>query len=194
MPFRFYHAGMARTRLLVSLVVLALVAPACSNGARIGGEPPEAQPVLAAGNATEAPLLPTNAYELPAFDLARYEELLRQLEGTPVVVNIWGSWCGPCRDEAPLFARAARTYGDRVQFIGVDILDVRSSARDFMREFDWTYPSVFDPSPGGDIRNRLGYIGQPDTIFYDAAGRKVFDWEGAITSDRLNAGIDKILP
>jgi len=190
MPFRFYHAGMARTRLLVSLVVLALVAPACSNGARIGGEPPEAQPVLAAGNATEAPLLPTNAYELPAFDLARYEELLRQLEGTPVVVNIWGSWCPPCRGEAPFLAEAHAEYGDRVQFLGVDILDYRDSARGFMEEFGWTYPSLFDEA--GAIRDQLGYIGQPITIFYDATGRIAADWGGPISREILFRNLERI--
>ena len=184
---------MPNARFLQTALLVALLAAACTSSAG-NGTSGEARSAVPATNATTAPLLPTDAEALPAFDYTKFQELLGQLRGTPVVVNIWGSWCGPCRDEAPLFARAARTYGDRVQFIGVDILDVRSSARDFMREFDWTYPSVFDPSPGGDIRNRLGYIGQPDTIFYDAAGRKVFDWEGAIPSDRLNAGIDKILP
>ena len=85
-----------------------------------------------------------------------------------MLVNIWASWCGPCRDEAPLLASAHETYGDRVRFVGVDILDERDSARAFMREFGWTYPSVYDPT--GAIRDGLGLIGQPVMLFYDASG------------------------
>ncbi len=127
-------------------------------------------------------------------DFAGYEELLGQLRGTPVVVNIWGSWCGPCRTEAPHLAAAHATYGDRVQFIGVDILDVRESAREFIEEFGWTYPNVFDPSAAGDIRNQLGYLGQPVTLFYDADGTLVADWEGPLDPRTLEARIRKILP
>jgi hypothetical protein len=72
-------------------------------------------------------------------------------------------------------------YGDRVRFIGVDILDQRASARDFMSEFGWTYPSVYDPS--GAIRDGLGLLGQPVTLFYDESGRAV-DTRGRVRSRR----------
>jgi len=172
------------------LCVLALVGAACTKAgsADTGAPAPVSSPAV---NAARAPLLPTDVYALPTFDFGTYQQLLGQLRGTPVVVNIWASWCGPCRLEGPHLAAAADTYGPRVQFLGVDILDSRPSARAFMQEFRWDYPSVFDPQ--GDIRDRLGFIGQPVTLFYDASGDLVSSWQGAITPDVLASRIRQIL-
>ena len=161
---------------LVLVLVLALVAGACSDD---GG------PDTATGS-----LLPTDPYELPEFDLASYETLLSELEGTPVLVNVWASWCGPCEKEAPHLAAAHAEYGDRVQFLGVDILDERESARRFMHEHGWTYPSVYD-LPGA-IRDGLGLLGQPVTLFYDASGELVGTWTGALNEDVLRENLELI--
>jgi thiol-disulfide isomerase/thioredoxin len=174
----------------LAFVVLAMAAPGCTGGALdVGGGNRTPVPAL---NATQAPLLPTDASALPPFDFATYQELLGQLKGTPVVVNIWAAWCAPCRQEAPDLASASRTYGTRIQFLGVDILDSRSSARSFMAEYGWTYPSVFDQA--AEIRNGLGFVGQPDTIFYDATGRIAMTWQGPLTPEALQRGLRRILP
>lgn len=170
--------------LLMGLIGVAAVACA-PTGSPAGSD---AHTPVPARNAAEAPLLPTDAVALPEFDLARFQRLLGQLEGTPVLVNVWGSWCGPCRLEAADLAAAHKTYGDRVQFLGVDILDARASARGFMREFGWTYPSVFDPP--GAIRDGLGLLGQPVTLFYDAGGEVIDRWVGPIPADELTARLD----
>jgi thiol-disulfide isomerase/thioredoxin len=138
-----------------------------------------------------APLLPKNRLDLPSFDLAKYQALLVELRGTPVVVNIWGSWCPPCRVEAPGLSKVAREFESRVQFLGVDILDVRESAREFILEYDWLYPSVFDED--AEIRDKLGYIGQPITIVHDRDGTVTFEWVGVITEDLLRQEIRKVL-
>ena len=138
-----------------------------------------------------ARLLPRNRLDLPSFDLAKYQALLTELRGTPVVVNIWGSWCPPCRAEAPGLERLARDFEGKVQFLGVDILDVRESAREFILEYDWPYPSVFDEN--GEIRDQLGYVGQPVTIVYDRDGNVTFEWVGSITEDLLRKEIRKVL-
>lgn len=175
-----------------SLIVgLALVAVACGGPSGAGSEGAADAGTIAAGNAAEAPSLPTTADALPAAGKPEYDVLLEELRGTPVVVNIWASWCGPCRAEAPHLAEAHGRVGDRVQFLGVDILDARESAREFMREFGWTYPSLFDAD--GEIRDRLGFIGQPVTIFYDADGTIVSSWNGPITAEELNERIDGLL-
>lgn len=165
---------MTLRRLGLALACGALLAAACGS------------------NAPSTPArLPTEPTALPEFTLADYRHALGQLRGTPVVVNVWASWCGPCREEAPLLAAANETYGDRVRFIGVDILDERGSARDFMREYGWTYPSVFDPNAA--IRDGLGLLGQPVTLFYDASGEVVDTWTGPLTEERLDASLHAIL-
>jgi thiol-disulfide isomerase/thioredoxin len=175
-------------RLLAGATVLALGAAACGQAREPAGPQPQGSPAL---NATIAPLLPTDALALPSFDFEQYQVLLRQLHGTPVVVNIWASWCGPCRAEAPHLTEAADRFGDRVQFLGVDILDDRTSARDFIREFHWPYPHLFDPD--GEIRDKLGYFGQPITIFYNADGEAASDWVGAIGRDELMKRVRDLL-
>jgi len=175
------HAATA----LIALLVFTVAGAGCSGGD--AGPPPASVPGVPASNATEAPLLPTSADALPDFDFAAFEDLGSQLAGVPVVVNIWSSWCGPCKEEAPALASAALKYGGEVQFLGVDILDDREDAASFIRQHGWTYPSLFNHS--GDIRDSLGFIGQPETVFYDASGHVVSTWIGPIPSDRLEQGI-----
>jgi thiol-disulfide isomerase/thioredoxin len=142
-------------------------------------------------NATDAPLLPREPTALPESDFGDFQALGEQLVGVPVVINIWSSWCGPCRGEAPAFAAAARTYGQRVQFLGVDVRDERDAAVDFIRTYGLPYPSLFDPS--GDIRARLGFVGQPETLFYDDSGNVSSVYAGPIPADELHSRILAIL-
>ena len=73
---------------------------------------------------------------------------LARYAGKVVVLNIWGSWCGPCRAEAADLVRVADATADQgVQFIGINVRDARSAGVDFARDFGLTYPSIFDP-PG----------------------------------------------
>jgi thiol-disulfide isomerase/thioredoxin len=170
---------------IAALVVSVLILSACTAN----GPSPHGESAVLASNAASASLLPDDAYALPAFGVEDYQALLAQLRGTPVVVNIWSSWCGPCRREASDLADAAAHDGDHVQFLGIDILDERTAAVRFMKEFGWTYPSVFDAA--GAIRTSLGFIGQPDTVFYDAKGRAVSTWSGPLTAEALREGIEK---
>jgi thiol-disulfide isomerase/thioredoxin len=129
--------------------------------------------------------------ELPELGFRGFQALLEELRGRPVVVNIWGSWCPPCQVEAPDLARVSEDFAGRVQFLGVDILDSRPAARDFILQFGWQYPSVFDPTAA--IRDRLGYFGQPVTVVYDRQGEVAFEWPGVVTADLLTRGIMKVL-
>lgn len=168
-------------RSLLAAALVALLAAAC------GGSSGETGASGGAGAAT----LPSSPTELPDLDYAGYTQLLQELHGTPLVVNVWASWCGPCRDEAPTLARAAETYGDRVQFLGVDVLDARQDAVEFIRASGWTYPSVFDLD--GEIRDGLGLLGQPVTLFYDGSGTLVDTHVGAIGPELLDERIAAIL-
>jgi len=169
---------MTSRRLLAILAGLALLV-SCE------GEPaPDPTPgTIPAHNAAEAPLLPWFADTLPVMGPDTFRRLLGQLEGTPVVVNFWGSWCPPCREEMPRFVAAHDEFGDRVQFLGVDILDSRDDADAFMEEFGMTFPSVFDVPDA--IKTSLGLYGQPVTVFFRADGSHAFDWTGPIPDDIL---------
>jgi cytochrome c biogenesis protein CcmG/thiol:disulfide interchange protein DsbE len=162
------------------LLALSLLAGACSS---------DRAPARADGAGTR--LLPEDRLALPEFDLAKYQALLEELRGTRVLVNFWASWCAPCRIEAPGLARLASEFEGQVQFLGVNILDARRPAREFILEFDWQYPSVLDPL--GKIRDGLGYIGQPITVIYDREGTKTFEWAGIVSEDQLRREIRKVI-
>jgi thiol-disulfide isomerase/thioredoxin len=163
------------------LAAAVMVMVACGRAA-----PPPAEP-----RSHPPRLLPSNRLELPQYSFAQFEALLAELRGRPVVVNIWGSWCPPCVVEASELAEVSREFEGRVQFVGVDILDDRRAARDFILRFDWPYPSVFDPD--GEIRDRLGFFGQPITVIYDRSSDVAFEWAGTVTADLLREEILKVL-
>lgn len=174
-----------RRVLATTSLALCVATTACSGEA--GSPVDDGHEPIPALNAVATDLLPTDAAALPEFDVARFDALLEQLVGTPVVVNVWGSWCDPCRDEARDLVEAHERHGREVQFLGIDILDARESARAFQRRYAVTYPSVFDPP--GRIRDGLGLLGQPATLFYDRSGTLVSTWTGAIPADELNRRI-----
>jgi cytochrome c biogenesis protein CcmG, thiol:disulfide interchange protein DsbE len=98
----------------------------------------------------------------------RLRRELRRLRGRPVVVNIWAAWCGPCREELPVFQDVSVDYGKRVAFLGVDLRDERAAAERLLRRYPVSYPSVEDPD--GRLFQDLGLQGVPSTLFYDARG------------------------
>ena len=174
---------MVRTRvlrLLTPLAFLVLLASACTG--RRGSTPTPAPPT--------ASLLPASPSALPTFDAAAFSDLLDQLRGRLVVVNVWASWCGPCIAEAPGLASLSKQYQGRVQFVGVDIQDQTQPARAFIQKYGWTYPSVADPT--GAIRNSLGLVGQPVTIVFDSTGARVFVAPGAVSQKTLAAQLSKL--
>ena len=182
---------MARRRGLLLLVVGALILTSCTDTGGVSATASGSASGSPAVNATTAALLPTTVDALPIMTVDQFHQLLAQLRGTPVVVNVWASWCGPCQAEAPLFRAASARYGDRVQFLGVDILDSQSGAKAFIADHHVPYPSVFDPP--GAIRDSLAMIGQPATVFYGRDGTVVKSNDGQIGQSALEAGIKAIL-
>jgi cytochrome c biogenesis protein CcmG, thiol:disulfide interchange protein DsbE len=175
-----------RRRLVPILLSLCTLSVACTRG------PADADPSpsVSASNAAEASLLPTTADELPDSDPERFMRLLEELRGTPVLVNFWGSWCPPCHEEMPRIVRAHREFGDRVQFLGVDIEDSRPDARAFIAEYGMTFPSVFDPPDA--IKTSLGHFGRPVTAFYRANGELLSSYTGPIPEDVLQRNLRAI--
>lgn len=112
---------------------------------------------------------------------------VEELRGRPVVVNFWASWCIPCRDEAPILNASARAHAGEVVFLGINVQDLESDARDFSREFDTPYVSVRDR--GNGTFEDYGLTGVPETYYLDARGRIAGHSPGAISRTSLEQGI-----
>ena len=97
---------------------------------------------------------------------------LRALRGYPIVVNVWASWCIPCRKEFGLFAFASARYGRRVAFLGADTNDSPGDARAFLAEHPVSYPSYQTTMPG--LSPLAAIAGLPTTIFINRAGKVVY--------------------
>jgi cytochrome c biogenesis protein CcmG/thiol:disulfide interchange protein DsbE len=97
---------------------------------------------------------------------------LAKLEGHPVVVNMWASWCGPCRAEFPFFADAVAEHGDKVAFLGIDFSDDRDSANRFLKEIPPGFASIYDPD-GAAARSLGGGRVAPTTFFIGPDGKRV---------------------
>lgn len=131
----------------------------------------------------------------PDFTLALFdggELTLSELRGKVVVVNIWASWCIPCRDEAPFLERAWRRFRDRdVIFIGIAYLDTDKESRAFIQEFDITYPN--GPDIGTQIARQYRITGVPETFFVAKDGRLVDLEIGPLSEARLVGAIETLL-
>lgn len=93
---------------------------------------------------------------------------LSGLRGTPMVINVWASWCPPCIIEMPLLADAARTYADDLLMLGIDMQDRSAAALDIAATLDLGFASVVDQP--GRVRAALTVPGPPVTFFVTADG------------------------
>jgi thiol-disulfide isomerase/thioredoxin len=99
---------------------------------------------------------------------------LAQYLGHVVVMNFWGSWCTPCRAEAPVLASLAGHFsGSGVRFLGVDIRDSPATAEAFLSDFHISYPSFNDPGDviALDFQNTVPPAGIPTTLVIGRTGR-----------------------
>jgi thiol-disulfide isomerase/thioredoxin len=113
---------------------------------------------------------------------------LAGLSGEPAVINLWASWCTPCRKELPLLAKAHRELGDNVQILGIDFADDAPDAAIAMAaNAGVTYPLLADPE--SSVKADLKVIGLPQTVFVDAQGTIVATERRAYRSydDLINA-------
>ena len=186
----------SRSAALVALVLAVVLAAAgCSSSGTAGGftftspdgnptityEPPSSRGTLPAVSGdsllTPGTVVSTGAYR-----------------GQVVVLNIWGSWCGPCRGESPALEQVAQESAGRgVAFVGVDVRDDRDAAADFVRDRGVGYPSIFDP-PGRSLLVLRGYPRNavPSTIVLDRSHRVAAVFLTAVLATDLQPVVDRV--
>jgi cytochrome c biogenesis protein CcmG, thiol:disulfide interchange protein DsbE len=171
----------------IGLVVLLLILLAWSLLNDEGGD------LAAAANRGERPAAPD--FTLERLDRAG-DLRLSSLRGKAVVLNVWASWCIPCKEEAPYLEEVWRSNRGRgLVIVGLDAKDFRADARRFAERYELTFPLVYD-GPGNEL-DGYGITGFPETFVIDRAGRVVEAFAGAVSGEdervRLRAAIDDAL-
>jgi thiol-disulfide isomerase/thioredoxin len=125
--------------------------------------------------------------ELTGEDLDGKPVDIADYRGKPVVVVVWGSWCGPCRAEAPDVVAAANEIGGKAQFLGINLRNASTTdAQAFVRSFDVPYPSLFSPDGKAmlQFRGTLGPNSIPSFVVLDDEGRIAASILGTLPSKR----------
>lgn len=181
-----------RAVVVVALGVAALGLGSCGTEDDVGN--PDSELTVAEAKtplSTDAPAplrsLREDANLLLQGGSEEFEQRLQTLRGLPVVINVWASWCGPCRHEFPFFQSQAIEHGEEIGFVGVDVADNDDAARTFLDELPLPYPSYSDPGTGvadAAIARSLDVgPGLPNTILLDASGQVVYHWRGSYADE-----------
>ncbi len=133
---------------------------------------------------------PTSTASIPEIGPEALESRILEA-GRPAVVNIWASWCIPCRSEAPLLAQAYTAYADRIDFIGVAVQDRSPTAAGFIEEFAIPYENYLDEN--ASVRAAMGGTGVPITYFISSDGTIVRTHIGVIDEQQLALQLDELV-
>ncbi len=182
------------TRLL-AVAAVALALSACSASA--GADQASAGGGFVAGDGSIV-VLPEEervaAPDLVGTTLDGDEFRLADHRGKPVVINVWASWCAPCRAEAPDLALVAAELADEVQFVGLDTRDSDAPARSFVERFGIPYPNVIDRD--GQLQLLFGDSlppqAIPSTVVIDPQGRVAARALGRVSESSLRGMIDLV--
>lgn len=120
-------------------------------------------------------------------------ESLADYRGSWVLVNIWASWCEPCREEAPALEALQRVHGsDRFTVLGIDSSDLSDDGLGFVEEFGLSYPQLHDGD--GDFADAFGATGVPETYLVDPRGKIRLIARGAVSAEYLEDQVEPLLP
>ncbi len=148
---------------------------------------PELPEFRAMGNPVE--LSPEGDVQVASLD--EFNGMLVGQLGRVVVVNVWASWCAPCRAEMPLLQNAATDFGDSITMLGVASNDVISDTEEFLADVGVSYPNIFDAD--GSIARALEVSAYPTTFVFDADGAIRARVDGGISEQRLAGLIEAAL-
>ena len=128
---------------------------------------------------------PVPEAELPSLDGSAAGSVA-DYRGDWVLVNVWASWCDPCREEAPALERFYREHrADGFTVLGIDTQDDSGSGREFVKEFGLTYPQLHDGS--GDYADELKTSGVPENFLIDPDGNVALVERQPVTAESLDA-------
>ena len=171
---------------LAIVLILALALTGCGNAKQV------ATKSYVAGNGTVTFIESKDRKTAPVLTgLTLDGENLQVPHGGIVVVNVWASWCAPCRAEAPTLAALANKY-QGVVFVGVLTRDSEVAARAFEKRFQIPYPTLVDDSVLLGFRDTLSANAIPSTIVIDKKGLVAARISGQITVASLSDLIEKI--
>jgi cytochrome c biogenesis protein CcmG, thiol:disulfide interchange protein DsbE len=112
--------------------------------------------------------------------------------GRWVLVNLWASWCDPCREETPVLDEFARRYDKRgVTVLGIDVQDNSDDALAFLQRYDVRYPQL--RSVGDERSDAFGSTGVPENFLVDPEGDLALIWRGPVDDDLLRSEIVPIV-
>jgi thiol-disulfide isomerase/thioredoxin len=184
--------------LTAGAAVAALVLTACGSGGTSGGGNNTNFVTNSGGIATvkkgerhDAPVLTGENLEGKRTDLADYK-------GKVIVLNVWGSWCSPCRLEAPNLVKVANeTKSKGVQFVGINTRDTNiSPAREFEKDYEVPYPSFYDPSGKLLLKFQKGTLNPqaiPSTVVIDRDGKIAARALKALSTKSLREMLDPVV-
>jgi len=144
--------------------------------------------LLSEGEAKVAVGDPVPDRELPVLGGEGQGEIA-DYRGRWVLVNLWASWCPPCREEAPALERFHRRQRERLTVLGINVQDNSGDALEFLRDYEATYPQL--RSVGNERSDAFGSGGVPESFLVDPRGRLALIWRGPV-DDRILA--ERVVP
>ena len=183
--------------LLAGAAVVGMAA--CSGGAIAANTPVSNGQSFVGGSYSSTYYAPSDrpaAPQVSGTTLTGAKFSLAAQRGNVVVLNFWGSWCAPCRREAPTLAALAQHFKDApVRFVGDDVQDAPANAAAFEQTFDVGYPSLNDPGEQVALafHGAVPPVGIPTTLLIDEKGHIAGRVVGEVTYQGLQALITKIL-
>ncbi len=158
----------------------------------VPSEDPTADPnATAAPTATPRPAAP----DFTVYDVEGNAVSLSSMQGKPVVVNFWASWCGPCKSEMPDFQKAYEQHGEAVHFMIVNMTDgmqeTKEKAKAYVDKQGFTFPVYYDTDMDAAMTYGVNTI--PATYFVAADGSLIARANGAISLATLEKGLSMIM-
>ncbi|MBB1483990.1 TlpA family protein disulfide reductase [Tessaracoccus sp. MC1865] len=181
------------TRLVAGLAAAALLLTACSTaedeGAGgtagfVGGD--GSVTIIAPEERSAAPVLEGETLDGETLSTA-------DLAGQPLIINVWGSWCAPCRAEAPELVKSAAELEGSANFLGINTRDTLAAAQAFERSFGIEYPSLHDPD--GVLLLEFAQLPPkaiPSTVVIDAEGRVAARVLGEVSASTLKGIVEDV--